>query len=57
MCGITNMDLCDDEKRALIQKYIDMDVEALTEEVGKYMAQQDEIEAKFEAEVEKLQQK
>ncbi|KAL3772906.1 hypothetical protein ACHAW5_007132, partial [Stephanodiscus triporus] len=51
-CTIKNVDLCDNEKRAQIEKYQGMSVEELSaEEDGKMKA----AEKKFEEEVEKLQ--
>lgn len=57
LCSIKNIDLCDDEKKALITKYQGMTVEALQEEVSKEEERVQDAEANFEAEVQKLQEK
>jgi len=57
LCSPNNMDLCDDDKKGLIQKYQGMTVDALTEEVEKEESKMEELNETFEAEVEKLQEK
>ena len=57
MCSVKNIDLCDDEKRALIEKYQGMSVEDLEGAVEEKMKLIDEAEETFHNEVEKLQQK
>lgn len=54
-CSIKNIDLCDDEKKALIKKYQGMSVEELSTEVAKEEKKSKDAEDKFEAEVGKLQ--
>lgn len=55
MCSPTNIDLCDDEKKAEIKKFSDMG----EEELGKYIEgkekEQEEAESNFKDEVSKLQ--
>jgi len=57
VCSVKNMDLCDDEKKAEINKYLDMSLDDLEAFVAKEEEKLSEAEANFEAEVEKLQQK
>ena len=57
MCSVKNIDLCDDEKKALIQKYQGMSVEDLENAVEEKMVLIDEAEKNFDDEVEKLQKK
>jgi hypothetical protein len=57
MCSIKNIDLCDDEKKALLKKYQDMSVDVLENAVEEKMAQIDGAEKTFDEEVGKLQQK
>ena len=49
--------MCDDEKKAEINKYLDMSLDDLEAFVAKEEEKLSEAEANFEAEVEKLQQK
>ena len=56
-CSIKNIDLCDDEKKALIKKYQGMSVEELSTEVAKEEKKSKDAEDKFEEEVGKLQAK
>jgi hypothetical protein len=57
LCSIKNIDLCDDEKKALIKKYQEMSVEDLEAAVKEKMDKIDEAEKTFDSEVEKLQKK
>ena len=57
MCSVKNIDLCDDEKKTLIEKYQRMSVEDLEAAVEEKMQLIDDAEKNFDDEVEKLQQK
>lgn len=57
MCSVKNIDLCDDDKKTLIQSYQAMSVEDLENAVDEKMALIQDAEQNFEKEVEKLQQK
>mmetsp|Transcript_7849 Transcript_7849/g.12282 ORF Transcript_7849/g.12282 Transcript_7849/m.12282 type:complete len:223 (+) Transcript_7849:82-750(+) len=57
MCSIKNIDLCDEEKKTLIETYQGMSVEDLENAVEEKMVLIDEAEQNFENEVEKLQDK
>jgi len=57
ICSPSNLDLCDDEKKAEIKKFMDMDdseLEKMIEEKEKLL---EEAEENFKAEVDKLQKK
>ena len=51
-----NINLCDDEKKVQINKYLDMNLDELKVEVEKEEQKIVDAEAFFESEVEKLQQ-
>jgi len=55
MCSPSNLDLCDDEKKAEIQALMDMSVEDLESKIAEGDASIAEAESTFKAEVEKLQ--
>lgn len=57
LCSVKNIDLCDDEKKAQIEKYQGMSVDDLKAEVEKEEGKIEDAEATFEAEVQKLQEK
>ena len=54
-CTIKNLDLCDDEKKAQIEKYQAMSKEDLSAAVEEEEGKMEAAEKIFEAEVEKLQ--
>jgi len=56
-CTIKNLDLCDDEKKALIMKYQGMSKEELSSAAEEEEKKMGAAEKNFEAEVEKLQAK
>merc|ERR1712187_320530 len=47
-CGPDNIDLCDEEKKALIEKFQAMDVDTLKKEIEQAQATLDKIDAKHE---------
>lgn len=57
MCSVKNIDLCDAEKKAEIEKYQAMDVATLEAAVKTEEKKLEEAEANFKAEVQKLQDK
>jgi len=57
MCSPKNIDLCDADKKALIQKYQKMSDADLDAEIEKKEAESKEAEETFDAEVQKLQEK
>mmetsp|Transcript_191 Transcript_191/g.439 ORF Transcript_191/g.439 Transcript_191/m.439 type:complete len:219 (+) Transcript_191:139-795(+) len=57
LCSIKNVDLCDDDKKALIKKYQDMTLDELVAEVEKEEEKVEEANMTFDQEVEKLQEK
>jgi len=57
VCSPSNIDLCDDEKKAEIKKFEDMGVDALDVLIKEKEAEQEEAEKKFKDEVSKLQEK
>ena len=56
-CSIKNVDLCDDEKMAQIQKYQGMNVDELSATADREDEKMRAAEEKFEAEVAKLHAK
>ena len=54
-CSPVNLDLCDDAKKAEIQKYMDMDKAALSLAIAEKEEALAKIDADFEAFIEKLQ--
>jgi len=54
-CGPLNMDLCDDEQKAKIQSYLDMDEDALATAIEEAEKTITDAEENFKGEVEKLQ--
>lgn len=56
MCSPTNIDLCDDEKKAEIKKYQDMDGAALETAIKAEEKKLDDAEQFFKDEVQKLQE-
>ena len=57
VCSVTNLDLCDEEKKALIGSLMEKSEEELDAEIKKGTAQLESAESDFKAEVEKLQKK
>lgn len=57
MCSPSNIDLCDADKKAQIEKYQKMSTADLDAEIEKKDAESKEAEETFEAEVKKLQEK
>jgi len=57
MCSPKNIDLCDDDKKAEIEKFMKMSSEDLEAEIEKKEAESKEAEETFDAEVQKLQEK
>jgi len=57
MCSPKNIDLCDDEKKTQIEKYMKMSTSDLDAEIEKKEAESKEAEETFDAEVQKLQEK
>ncbi len=55
ICSLKNVDLCDDEKKALIKKYQDMTLEALKEEVATQEGLMEDAEKNFHEKVQELQ--
>jgi len=55
MCSPSNIDLCDDDKKAEIKKYQDMGEEGLEKEISAKEKEQEEAESNFKDEVSKLQ--
>jgi len=56
-CSPDNMDLCNEEQKAEIQKYLDMDKAELKKIVDEKQAKIEEAEETFKSEVQKLQKK
>lgn len=54
-CGPSNIDLCDDEKKAAIKRFQHLPTNELRAEIAKITAEIDGIEDKREDEIEKLQ--
>merc|ERR1719324_946331 len=57
MCSPKNIDLCDADKKAEIEKFMKMSAEDLDAEIEKKDAEFKEAEETFDAEVQKLQEK
>jgi protein-disulfide isomerase-like protein with CxxC motif len=57
MCSPSNLDLCDDEKKAQITKYQGMSAEDLDAAIAAEEKKLEDAEAEFKAEVQKLQDK
>jgi len=57
MCSPKNLDLCDADKKAEIEKFMKMSTEDLEAEIEKKEAESKEAEETFDAEVQKLQEK
>lgn len=57
MCSPSNIDLCDDEKKAEIKKFQDMSVADLDAAIAAEEQKLEDAEAEFKAEVQKLQEK
>eukprot|EP00584_Thalassiosira_punctigera_P000892 CAMPEP_0172536470 /NCGR_PEP_ID=MMETSP1067-20121228/8230_1 /TAXON_ID=265564 ORGANISM="Thalassiosira punctigera, Strain Tpunct2005C2" /NCGR_SAMPLE_ID=MMETSP1067 /ASSEMBLY_ACC=CAM_ASM_000444 /LENGTH=218 /DNA_ID=CAMNT_0013321549 /DNA_START=30 /DNA_END=686 /DNA_ORIENTATION=+ len=57
ICSVKNIDLCDGEKKALIEKYLAMDTDALEVAVAAEEKKVNDAEENFKAEVQKLQNK
>lgn len=55
LCSVKNIDLCDDEKKAEIEKYLAMDADALATAVAAEEKKIADAEEKFKSEVSKLQ--
>lgn len=57
LCAPSNLDLCDDDKKKEIEKYLAMGAEALEKSIAEKKAEGDKIEAEFKEFVEGLQAK
>merc|ERR1711862_993008 len=57
MCSPANIDLCDDDKKAEIEKFQDMPAADLDAAIAAEEKKMEEAEAEFKAEVQKLQDK
>jgi hypothetical protein len=57
LCSPANIDLCDDEKKKMINDMTAMSMESLTSEIEKKDAELKEAESTFDTEVAKLQEK
>jgi hypothetical protein len=57
LCSPKNLDLCDADKKAQIEKYMKMSADDLDAEIEKKDAESKEAEETFDAEVKKLQEK
>lgn len=57
MCSLTNLDLCDDEKKALITSFKEMSSENLDAAIKEKEAELETAEKTFQEEVQKLQEK
>jgi len=57
ICSPTNLDLCDDEKKAEINKFMEMSDEDLDKMIGEKEKLLEEAEETFKSEVDKLQKK
>lgn len=55
MCSVKNIDLCEPDKKAEIEKYLGMDVAVLEKAVAEEETKLADAEAEFKAEVQKLQ--
>jgi len=55
MCSPSNIDLCDDDKKAEIKKYQDLGAEELDKQIAEKEKEQEDAEANFKDEVSKLQ--
>jgi hypothetical protein len=55
VCSVGNIELCDDEKKAQIEKYMKLSVEELTKSVEEEEKKLEKAEEDFKAAVEKLQ--
>mmetsp|Transcript_33832 Transcript_33832/g.81796 ORF Transcript_33832/g.81796 Transcript_33832/m.81796 type:complete len:222 (+) Transcript_33832:117-782(+) len=55
LCSVSNIDLCDDDKKADIKKFMDMDADELKTAVAAEEKKIEDAEEKFKAEVSKLQ--
>lgn len=56
LCSVKNLDLCDEDKNAQIQKFMDMDAETLKKAVAAEEKKIEDAEENFKAEVNKLQE-
>jgi protein disulfide-isomerase A6 len=56
-CGPDNLDLCSDEQKAEIEKFMDMDVAELKKAVDEKTKEMDDAEQFFKDEVQKLQKR
>jgi len=57
ICSPANIDLCDDDKKAEINKYMVMDAAELDKLIGEKEKTLEDAEEKFKSEVDKLQKK
>ena len=55
ICSPTNLDLCDDEEKKEIQKFLDMSDEDLAKGIQEKEAELEKVESDFKAFIEKLQ--
>merc|ERR1712187_1041919 len=56
-CGPDNIDLCDEEKKALIEKFQAMDVDTLKKEIEEAQAKIDKIDAKSQKVIDGITEK
>ena len=56
VCSPSNMDVCDDEKKAKIEEFMSLSVADLDAKIGEYEKQLEDAEEKFKSEVQKLQE-
>jgi predicted nucleic acid-binding Zn-ribbon protein len=57
LCSVDNIDLCEPEKKELIEKYLKMSEEELVALVESEETKINDLQADFEEEIEKLQEK
>merc|ERR1719231_1471116 len=57
LCDPANLDLCDDDKKAEIEKYMAMSADDLKAAIAEKDKELEEAESTFKSEVEKLQKK
>jgi len=57
ICSPSNIDLCDDDKKAEINKFMEMDDDKLDEMIAEKEKKLEEAEETFKSEVDKLQKK
>ena len=57
VCSVKNIDICDDDKKALIKKYQAMTLDQLAELITEKETEQKDASTNFDEEVEKLQKR